>query len=58
MRFRSYGFCRLILLPALILVLLSCSQDPAEKRAKHMERGDDYFEKHEPRPIINLLRPI
>ena len=33
------------LLIILIVVVSSCSQDPAQKRAKYMKRGDGYFEK-------------
>ena len=31
----------------ILIVVVSCSQDPAQKRAKYMERGDGYFEKQE-----------
>ena len=47
MRFFKYNFCRTVLFSLLLLVLLSCSRDPAETRAKHMNRGDAYFEKQE-----------
>ena len=36
-----------ILVPLLIMVLVGCSKDPAEKRAKHMERGDAYLRQAE-----------
>ena len=44
MKYRRIGIL-LLLIP--LLVLVSCGKDPAEKRAKHMERGDGYFEKEE-----------
>ena len=47
MWFIDYNFCRTLLFPLLLLVLLACSRDPAETRAKHMNRGDAYFEKEE-----------
>ena len=47
MRFLDNSFCRVFLFPILLLLLLSCSRNPAETRAKHMERGDAYFEKEE-----------
>jgi len=31
----------------LVVTFLACSGDPAERRAKHMKRGDGYFEKEE-----------
>jgi Tfp pilus assembly protein PilF len=31
----------------LLLSYLSCTREPAEKRAKHMKRGDAYFENQE-----------
>ena len=31
----------------LVFTFLACSGDPAERRAKHMKRGDGYFEKEE-----------
>ena len=47
MWFVDYNFCRTLLFPLLLLVLLACSRDPAETRAKHMICGDAYFEKEE-----------
>ena len=39
--------CRGLLLFLSISVVLSCSGTPAEMRAKHMKRGDAFFEKQE-----------
>ena len=47
MRFFDYNFCRTFLFPLLLLVLLACSRDPAEIRAKHMNQGNAFFEKEE-----------
>ena len=35
-----------------LLVLFSCSENPEQKRDKHMERGDSYYEKQEYKKAI------
>lgn len=40
-------FWRMSVLLLCICVLLSCEKNPAETRAKHMKRGDAYFEEQE-----------
>ena len=38
---------RISFLFIILLVFVSCSENPEQKRAKHMERGDAYYEKQE-----------
>jgi hypothetical protein len=35
-----------------LLMLFSCSENPEQKRDKHMERGDAYYEKQEYKKAI------
>ena len=47
MRFFYGHFWRVFVLLLSMCVLVSCVKNPAETRAKHMKRGDAYFEKQE-----------
>lgn len=47
MRFFRGCFCQRLFPVLLVFTFLACSSNPAEKRAKHMKRGEAYFEKEE-----------